>query len=866
MSQGFDELMALYRASVKQSPALMSEHLQVDSNRGVTSRGNSPYDKFAPPETRAKVLEARMQEIDAFATSRMIPTAAVYAAAEAAMRTGKIPDLGQFGMAGDDAVAAKQFLISNVLNIQGLEWTDYKGDPVIEADVRDAAKDLAKRERAQKRDRAKTQGGFQMSDINSVADQIMAEGAQEGMRKGTQANTGEYGRARGGRPDSGRIDKVDLKIGKTRSRREGKEAGEAGRVEYEVDKREKQQDDVSVDPSRFMSEGSTSLRKLQQGGHIDGPPRGVTFGGHPSGARTEKGWQSLKRRNARGQDSMMDPPSQAEIGDNLKIAAHRRETTQERTPEGRVPAHPEAGSNRSYLDKVKIERGRESAERKARGELNKKLVTKKSVTSSVDVDPSRFMAEEGGPYQSGGAPQSAPLSPGRMSDGGMALTKPQSYERHDLLPKEIINKLKQTMGDAVHNLTRDELFAIARERGLLGTEESMGEAAIGYDFVAADEANRKLDDKELHAAHKAAQTKALNTPNSDPMQPHHYDHASALNDEIRRRAKPKGPTPVKGWPHSHLSDEELHAAHKASVDNTMSMDNQDPRRGASTDRSSDLQQEINRRAKPSRGKKVESFEEGQRFQEHDYQETAKQHGGKFVSYIPGNVGVYEFKTEDGAAKFAGHYTTKTTATPKVDGKRVFVKETSIGEDHEALTRTATRLAELSQEKIKDDDQSIDAEIMRHTTGRSESDKILGIEAGDPRAEAWPKLSDEMRGLLNLEDHGVFRTRRGFSMPDAPAPITEATSAGGVGAFIGAGMGGGLAARTAPCPSYDASYNLPDDPDERVKVLKKMLDKHGLKSPIEGKDVKEETSTASEKSEPPVMRDPQYNTHPSRFMK
>jgi hypothetical protein len=297
---------------------------------------------------------------------------------------------------------------------------------------------------------------------------------------------------------------------------------------------------------------------------------------------------------------------------------------------------------------------------------------------SVSIDPSRFMtsrvSEAETPYSTGHAPHQAPLSPTRLSDGGMAPVNNQSYERHDLLPKDTMSKLKQVMGDRVHNLTRDELFSIARERGLLGTEESAPAA-----------------------------------------------------------------------------------------------------------------------------------------------------------------------------------------------------EAPIGEDH---TTTALRLAALSLEKNQpqdEDAQSIEAEIKRHITPRasSESDKILGIQAGDPRAEEWPKLSDEMRSLLNLENHGVFRADRRITLPEAPKPITEATGAGAVGAFIGAGMGGGLAIRGKTCPSYDASYNLPDDPDERVQALKKMLDKHGIKGPLDVKDdkksVKEDTATQAP-VQPPVMRDPGYDSHPSRFMK
>jgi len=79
MEQGLNEALALYHASVRKGPRLMMEAVPVDSNRGVTSRGNSPYDKFASPATRAKVLEARLQEIEAFARNRGIPTRLGYA-------------------------------------------------------------------------------------------------------------------------------------------------------------------------------------------------------------------------------------------------------------------------------------------------------------------------------------------------------------------------------------------------------------------------------------------------------------------------------------------------------------------------------------------------------------------------------------------------------------------------------------------------------------------------------------------------------------------------------------------------------------------------------------------------------------------
>ena len=67
MDQSLNDAINLYRASVRRTPALMMETVAVDSNRGVTSRGNSLYDRYASPQTREKVLQSRMQEIESFA-------------------------------------------------------------------------------------------------------------------------------------------------------------------------------------------------------------------------------------------------------------------------------------------------------------------------------------------------------------------------------------------------------------------------------------------------------------------------------------------------------------------------------------------------------------------------------------------------------------------------------------------------------------------------------------------------------------------------------------------------------------------------------------------------------------------------------
>lgn len=82
--------------------------------------------KLMSPATRELVLRSRMTEIEAFATDRGYNPALVSAVAEVAMRTGRIPELRQYGFSGDDAKAVKHFISGDVLNnyaedIEGVE-------------------------------------------------------------------------------------------------------------------------------------------------------------------------------------------------------------------------------------------------------------------------------------------------------------------------------------------------------------------------------------------------------------------------------------------------------------------------------------------------------------------------------------------------------------------------------------------------------------------------------------------------------------------------------------------------------------------------------------------------------------------------
>jgi len=831
MAQGFDEILGLYKASVRKSPALMMETISVDSNRGATSRGNSPYDKYASPETRSKVLESRMQEIEAFARNRGLSASAIYALAEAAMRTGKIPDLGQFGLAGDDAVATKQFLISSVLNIAGLEWTDYKGDPVVEDDVEDhegahVVGDEPVRPAPEKKSRRTktTAGGYQMDDNSIDPSRFMAE-SSEGMRKGTQSATGEYGRARGGRPDSGRISKAQLGVGRTKSRRSGKADAQAGYDDYEAE-REDREEHVDVDPSMFMAEGSGGRRSLARrtdaakkahdlnvkakvstipGTYDDfhaatddtrqrevqamkrerqrlaaSPPQGgermqrMARGGQTIPSGREKtvgsgapGWgaynqevdRSAKKLRAMQNSSVDVDPSMFMAEGSTKAGGYpfamKKKHYQGHSDDQLDYAHTDAMkaaeavrdhdpiAHNWYVDDAATIR----REMNQRRQSPRKTRVRRD--EHINVDPSVFMAEEKGTV---GGPSAASLSPNRMSDGGDTPHKLQDYERNNLLSKAVMEKLKKIAGDGVYGYSREDLFRLARERGLLGTEENYED-----DGDVFDEEDEKRSEQQAEATGIVSTSTDSNAGSQFAPNPTQYD----VEDDLLKTPWDED----KSEKRRRKQEEDA----RSEVDRILGIEVGDPRNDSW----------------PKLG-----FE------------MARLMG------VQENVGnpVHSYMTQE-----------------------------EVAAEEKALRE------------------------------RSESDKILGIMPGDPRNENWPKLGGEMARLMNLEDQGVLRGPRGINQNGFDdEPIQEMTTAGSMGGYVGAGMmGGGMTGRTCAMPSYGDSYDLPEDPDERVKALKKMLSKNGLKKPVEEF---EEYEPAPNSIKVPIVRSEDYDSHPSRFMK
>lgn len=81
-------------------------------------RGFNRFDRDMSPNTRELVLRARMPEIMAFSEDRRLDPAIVAGVVEASMRLGRIPDLGMYGLAGDDALAVKDFVATAMLGLE----------------------------------------------------------------------------------------------------------------------------------------------------------------------------------------------------------------------------------------------------------------------------------------------------------------------------------------------------------------------------------------------------------------------------------------------------------------------------------------------------------------------------------------------------------------------------------------------------------------------------------------------------------------------------------------------------------------------------------------------------------------------------
>ena len=243
---------------------------------------------------------------------------------------------------------------------------------------------------------------------------------------------------------------------------------------------------------------------------------------------------------------------------------------------------------------------------------------------------------------------------------------------------------------------------------------------------------------------------------------------------------------------------------------------------------------MSRLLQPSQGKSLGGASLGESVQvylEDDYKAIAKKHGGKYLGYVQPHQGLYEFSSEDSARKFANFMASKTTATPTVRGKRVSIDEPMLGESgHLGYAGTSSPgrpgNPHTSSATIATPPVGKERGVKRP---RSETEKILGIDENDPRSEAWPKLGESMRKLLNLEDLRSLAPKPGFHMDEEP--IIEATYGGGnVGGFIGGGMMGmgQLMGRSPVIPSYDASVDLEGSDKQKQKQLNDMLKELGLR--------------------------------------
>jgi hypothetical protein len=112
----------------KAAAAFQGRKLHENSPLEGPITGFSRYDRDMSPQTREMVLRSRMPEILAFSEDRKLDPAVVAGVVEASMRMGRIPDLGMYGLAGDEALAVKDFVATSML---GLEHQLAHGLPVI---------------------------------------------------------------------------------------------------------------------------------------------------------------------------------------------------------------------------------------------------------------------------------------------------------------------------------------------------------------------------------------------------------------------------------------------------------------------------------------------------------------------------------------------------------------------------------------------------------------------------------------------------------------------------------------------------------------------------------------------------------------
>jgi hypothetical protein len=91
-----------------QLPEILDEAAIIGFNR---------HQKLMSPATRELVLKSRQTEIQAFSEDRGLDAHVVGMVCEVAMRTGRVPDLRQYGFAGDEAIAVKHFVAGEILNL-----------------------------------------------------------------------------------------------------------------------------------------------------------------------------------------------------------------------------------------------------------------------------------------------------------------------------------------------------------------------------------------------------------------------------------------------------------------------------------------------------------------------------------------------------------------------------------------------------------------------------------------------------------------------------------------------------------------------------------------------------------------------------
>jgi len=691
------EFDRLYRASTSRAPSLMQEDgPAVESNRTVTPQGNSHYASFMSPATRDKVLESRVQEIEAFAISRKISPASVYEVAKETMQTGKVPDLGKFGLTGDDAVATKHFMVSEILQIQGAEDTEINGRQISEKV--DPSEYIPSREGEGRRHakRLSKESGFPggikshiMSGVHLKSfPQRIGDGSwhtvhyNESGESGGHVGYHSHGKDEPSPEAVRRAHNEVLSHYRSAGERGFKGAGQNhnwtmhGAPGFEFKDTAEQADGSQVD------ESVRSVRRGEQPWTKGKPPH---RSGQPVGAPShrdaeDKPWS---KPAGRGLDQAGDIGGTWGGAKKSRMKALRAQGKREIADQTSKLAD-------SIADFANLAEGSRGFERTARVLASHYKRTAKEAEAHAASqgrplhDFERYSRAENDPKWEAARMARAHAV---AKTGAKKTGKPHAVS-HGIGERHLSTGAPSTQ--SMHNI---RVATYAPQGKVLPHNKERERARLERD---REDARRAWDVK--------------------------YGVSDAVETDLQRLVAEWGPSlpnttlplgPGPNAPAEHQKTTAQPMLPKAVMEKLKTIAKNVDLDGLSRYQLFQIARENG----------LLGTEES--IQEDDFIPMASRFGGEFKGYS-GKMGKYEFPSEKNAIDFAGAFSSHSPHTPKIKGKVVMVPE------------EGNAPSPVKAEKTKDKNEAADDEKA-----------ILGIEPGDPRNETWPKISPELQRLLHI---------------------------------------------------------------------------------------------------------------------